>query len=445
MAFLKKDIRKEFLPSAQEIVETPESPLGKFTIRIVALLILTVILWSVLGEVDEVAIGSARLIPDGNIKSLESSESGIVKELLVKEGDFVDENDVLVIMDSSLLLEEKIKFEEMLEANLFERQIMEFMIDGDEEALEKSLKSNNLIVSDNRILNLYKEYKKIQEEAYDSQISYYSLSAEKLSNEKEQLDIDLLKEKKLLEKLSRELENLKELFESGSVSQKEFDDKKVEFEIQSKDVDKMNGKIIALKTQMDIGINEESRYNLSFSGKLLKDSLEIDKKIREYTREIIKLENRLSKKILRSPVSGSIQRINVYTRGEMIEAGKSILVIVPKDAQLVVEAQIKNQDIGYVKEKQTVDIKIDAYPFQKYGELEGHIDKISPDANFIENQGFLYKAIIIIDNNEFKRFKESALLQSGMTATIEVKTGKRKIIEFFLPGIDILKESFQIR
>ncbi|KAF5048889.1 Leukotoxin export protein LtxD [anaerobic digester metagenome] len=104
-----------------------------------------------------------------------------------------------------------------------------------------------------------------------------------------------------------------------------------------------------------------------------------------------------------------------------------------------------NKDIGFIKQGQKVDIKLDTFPFQKYGVVPGEIIHISPDAIQDEKLGYVYKIKVKPLQNTLKVEKKDMPLNPGMTAQAEVKTGKRHIIEFFLPGIEEVKDGFEVR
>jgi len=147
---------------------------------------------------------------------------------------------------------------------------------------------------------------------------------------------------------------------------------------------------------------------------------------------------------LEAPVNGKVSGIGAHTIGGVVTAAQAIVTIVPEGTPLVIEATVMNKDIGFIEVRQPCDIKLDAFPFQKYGVIEGTIDYISPDAFEDERQGYVYK-IRVRPNQEFIELENKNLnMSTGMTASVEVKLDRRKVIEFFLPAIDYVKESFEL-
>jgi hemolysin D len=173
-------------------------------------------------------------------------------------------------------------------------------------------------------------------------------------------------------------------------------------------------------------------------------------------------------KWLRSPVDGLVQRVDVTTTGGVVTPAQSLVTIVPDGTPLIVEASLSNEDIGYVRAGQDVDVKVDTFPFQKYGTLKGKLIWISPDADE-KSQGnddskggassgksspdpksskpsYVYKVHIRPDNTNFVVDGKTTPIQAGMTVQADITTDHRRIIEFFLsPVIKYLDEGLRVR
>ncbi|WP_207736359.1 HlyD family efflux transporter periplasmic adaptor subunit [Fusibacter ferrireducens] len=158
-----------------------------------------------------------------------------------------------------------------------------------------------------------------------------------------------------------------------------------------------------------------------------------------------KAKNISSMNTILAPVSGQINGLGGNAVGSVVSASTPIMTLVPRDTPMIIEASIANMDIGFISEGQSVDIKVDTFPFQKYGVIEGVITFVSPDAYQDENQGSFYKIKVKPSKETLNVNGKEMKISSGMTTTVEVKTGKRRIIEFFLPAVDYIKESFELR
>lgn len=181
---------------------------------------------------------------------------------------------------------------------------------------------------------------------------------------------------------------------------------------------------------------------------ILATIVEKQKKIQEHEVLIEKAHNSMEYQSIRSPVDGTISFLGVYTVGAVLKPSESIASIVPKGTDLVIEAMVLNKDIGFIEENQEVSVKVDAFPFQKYGLLKGRIEKVSADAYEDERYGQVYRIKVRLSRNEKKEtinVLESRLLP-GMGVTVEVKLGKRRIIDFLIdPFIKNMDEAFKLR
>ena len=175
-------------------------------------------------------------------------------------------------------------------------------------------------------------------------------------------------------------------------------------------------------------------------------------------------------KTIHAPVSGIIQKVEVTTLGQVVTPAQNLLTIVPDDTPLIVEATLSNQDIGYAQVGQAVEVKVDTFPFQKYGALKGTLVWISPDAedknaassdldtrsgsptgntnsnSLPNNVGYVYKVHIQPDKTTFMVNGKRAPIQAGMTVQADITTDHRKVISFFLsPVTKYLDEGLRVR
>ncbi len=156
------------------------------------------------------------------------------------------------------------------------------------------------------------------------------------------------------------------------------------------------------------------------------------KQIALLEQSIRKEQQRLNYLELKAPVDGVVQQLGVHTIGAVVNTAEPLLVIVPKDTPLEIESMILNKDIGFVESGQIVEIKFEAFPFTRYGTLTGKLVSISNNAIAHEKLRLVYKAKVSLDSQQTIVDGKSINLSPGMTASIEVKTGTRRIIEFFL-------------
>lgn len=148
--------------------------------------------------------------------------------------------------------------------------------------------------------------------------------------------------------------------------------------------------------------------------------------------ELLKARARARAQTIVAPVGGVVQQLVVHNVGAVVTPAQELMVLVPEDAALEVEAALENKDIGFVNVGQSAEVKIDAFPFTKYGSLEGVITDLSGDAIPDEQHGLVYKVRVQLAEDHIRVNGRPVKLAPGMTVSVEAKTGTRRLIEYFL-------------
>jgi hemolysin D len=148
--------------------------------------------------------------------------------------------------------------------------------------------------------------------------------------------------------------------------------------------------------------------------------------------ELIKARTRLRARTLVAPVAGVVQQLAVHSIGAIVTPAQQLMVIVPGNDRLEVEAMLENKDIGFVEVGQQAEIKVDTFPFTKYGTIEGEVLDLSNDAVADEAKGLVYKMRVSMKQDSLRVNGRQVTLSPGMTVTVESRTGTRRLIEFFL-------------
>lgn len=164
------------------------------------------------------------------------------------------------------------------------------------------------------------------------------------------------------------------------------------------------------------------------------------------SKELTKAETRTSQQTLGAPIDGVVQQLSVHTVGGVVTPAQQLMVIVPNEDRLEVEAWVENKDIGFVDPHQSVEIKVDAFPFTKFGTIDGRIESLSLDAVPLENIGHVYAARVSMAKSDITVGNKIVKLSPGMSVSVEIKTGKRRLIEYFLtPLLRGIKETARER
>lgn len=439
---LKSDrLEYEFLPAALEMEETPPSPLGRWLIWLIVVLFIIIIVWSYLGKVDEVAIARGKVIPDGRTKVLQPLEGGTVKAVLVKEGEHVQKGQVLVELDSTTSTADIQELDKQIYVAKLQKTMLEAELKGlpftglEDEPLDPS-------VNTAEILQVQMQLREARDQEFDSSRRAARLKVSQTEQELalEKSSLELANKDYALAVMKAEGSMEEEFTDSASLLQADNDINKAKLQTdsQEKRVKKAEDALAEAKENV---ISLEQQHERT----ILDELVETEKALYSLESELTKAEKRFQLQQLASPVDGTVHGLSSYTIGGVVTSAQDVISVVPDDTPLIIEATIANQDIGFIKKGQQANLKVDTFPFQKYGYLQGKITYVSPDAFEDEKLGPVFKAKLMVLSTETSS-GSIIKMTPGMSVTVEAKTGKRRIIDFFLsPLKKAADESFTLR
>lgn len=387
--------------------------------------------WASFATLDEVTVGIGKVISSRKTQVIQNLEGGIVQDILVHEGDVVEANQVLMHIDdtrfSSSYREAKLK-ELALTARVLR---LEAEATGKPFALPQDgkFKDNPALLKNE--LDLY------QSRQREEKVKLETLTKEKNQHQGElsALQAKLTQLQKSYALVEQELKMTKPLLKSGSASPVEI----LRLERQLNDLD---GEIKA--TQFTIpklqSTIEETQSKIEQLGAtfnaLVRDELNKSKAELEALAESnIALEDRYKRTAIRSPVKGTIKKMNVATIGGVIQPGMSVMEIVPLDDTLLIEARIRPSDVGFLHPGQKAMVKITAYDYSIYGGLEGTLEQISADTITDEKGESFYQIYVRTAKNYLGDQKKPLLIIPGMLASVDILTGKKTVMDYLLKPI----------
>lgn len=425
----EKNDAYEFLPIIAEIEEEPLNPLGRTTFWIIIALIFCTILWLFFGKVDIVVTARGKIIPDGEIKIIQPLETGVVKNILVKEGDYVRKEQVLVKLDTSTTKPELDAIGKNLSYVQSENKRLNAL------ANNQNYETDNLTQQElfkSSIEDLRNQLKAKRMEANQISEQIHSAQAEK-NNYSKLLALNLEKEQRM--------NNVIDI-----IAYNELEKVKMENMNYRTNISTLNSRISELIHQRNKITQEANYIKSNFKTQLLTQLTERELKEISLESDIEQIKFRNQKRIITSPVDGYVNTMLIHTIGGVVTPAKELLTIVPVNTPLCAKATVLNKDVGFVKEGMPVQIKIDTFDFQKYGMLEGVVTKISKDSIEDEKQGLVYDVFITPNTKSLNIDGNMQEISTGMGLTAEIKTGKRRIIEFFIyPIIKYWSEAVSVK
>ena len=233
----------------------------------------------------------------------------------------------------------------------------------------------------------------------------------------------------------------------GSISKQHWLDKKSEFDSITHERDAQKVEIIKAEYKIEEAKRTLELIKKDWPTENLKQIVEVEKNIKSTETQLKKATRKLELQNLHSPVSGTVNQLEITTIGEVVTPGQAIITIVPDNMELVAEVMVLNRDIGFVSVGEKAELKFDTFSFQKYGIIEGEVVHVSPDAIIDkQTQNMVYKVLIKPDRKKIWVDNRYVKLISGMSLTAEIKIGSRRIIEFFLdPFMKFKGEAFKQR
>lgn len=347
----------------------------------------TAILWATLARVDEVTRSDGRIVPDGKEQVIASLESGILAELMVREGQSVEAGQDLVRLDPT-----------RVEAQQNEGQLRRLAIKAavarlQAEAFGRPLKFPDEVQAHPDLIN--------------SETDVYESRRRLLNEAVSSLD-------RSIGLLGRELKMSQDMAAKGLMSEVE--------------VMRLIRQVNDLQQQRS---ERTSRFRQEASAELSK----FQNELAVTDEQMVVRKDALVRTLLKSPVKGMVKNIRVNTVGGVVSAGSPVMEIVPMGPRVLIEARIKPKDVGFIRVGQNAEVKVNGYDYNINGGLKGTVEYISPDALGETEKGAeggYYRALIRSDkNNLVSKGKELPVIP-GMTAVVEIKTGERSVMSYLL-------------
>lgn len=390
----------EFLPAALALQSSPVSPAARLLAKLLIIMVVVLVAWAIFGKMDIVVNAQGKVIPGGYTKTIASVDMASVKALYVEEGQQVKAGELLMELDTSASDAEKNKAE------------------GDRgESLVQVARSKALIQA-------------IDTGKLSQLAPVPGVTIEKLHAEQSHLDGQYRDFRAKLKRIEGNITHFEEALPLATQQANDY----AEME-KSKDVShhawiekeqarvELAGQLRDATDQRDALIQETRRTAF--------DQLTDGEKAAASSQQDA-LRSGAHSKLLRliAPVDGTVQQLIVHTVGGVVEAAKPIMLIVPNDKKVSVEAFMENKDVGFVIEGQRAQVKVDAFEYTKYGTIPGEVIHVSRDAIPDEKKGLIYSTIVNLDQNSIDVDGHRAPLSAGMSVNVEIKTGERRIIEY---------------
>jgi len=421
-----------FLPAALEIVEQPVSPTARATTWVLLIGLVLTILWLTFGKVDVVASAPGRLIPADNVKLIQPAEAGIVRAIHVRNGQFVRKGQVLVELDPTVSTAETVQAEAALQTALFDvaraRAVLS-ALDGKGLVFLAPQGTAPQLVATQRALAA------AELAAIEASASGRSADLQAAKAARSEALVQAAKLTETIPLLDQQLDAYEGLLTKGYAAELKV------IEMRRQRFATIRDREAALETARKAEAQSSSASSTMAQSKaeartrILTDLAKAEADARLRQEELTKSRQRSSLQRLTAPVDGTITQLSIHTIGGVVEPAKPIMIVVPKGGSLVAEVKILNRDVGFVKESQPVALKLEAFPFTRYGTIPGHVESIGSDAVEDEKFGLVYPARIRLDHYNKSELRDIQL-NAGLVTTADIRTGYRNILSYLISPID---------
>lgn len=393
---------EQFLSGVKESQVVESMVTATWSLYLMLLVVVCAFIWSALAQVDQITKAEGRVVADGREQIIASLEGGILGNMLVREGMLVEKGQDLLQLDPT-----------RVEAQQNEGQakrvaLMATVARLQAEAMGRPLNFPPVVMADRAVVQGETESYEARRQALNEAVGVTQRS---------------------LGLLRRELRMSERMAASGLMSDVE--------------VMRLQRQVNDLNLQIQERVN---RFRQDASGELVKARTELA----QLEEQMVVKQDVLSRTTLKSPVRGLVKNIRIATVGGVVQAGAPIMEILPVGPRVLIEARIKPADIGFVKKGLPVTVKLSAYDYFIYGGLEGVIDYISPDALGEESKATAsdstyYRAMIRSDVSTLHKGGKPLSVMPGMTASVEIRTGERTVLQYLLVPLSKSQEAFRER
>lgn len=446
----RSSTERAFLPAALELLESPPHPAARVTQWTLMAFFLIAVLWAIIGKVDIVATAPGKLVVTQRSKVIQPLEPGVIKAIHVRDGQQVKAGQILVELDGTFADAESDKNKTAWVEARLELARAQALLD----ALARH--GTPVLASDADLDALGDTVRKQRHDTTQLVLSQWQELQSKLSA----IDTDTVRKQaeragthEQVQKLEQTLpliaqraNDYKHLSENNFIAKHGYLEKEQARIETERDLASLRNKLEELAQSLNANQRQKESLLAEFK-RTQQDNLNAAReKAQELAQEVIKAHQRQRQTRLTAPVNGIVQQLAIHTIGGVVTGAQALMVVVPQEDAAEAEVLLENKDIGFVNAGQDAAIKVETFNYTKYGLINGKVETVSLDAIQDEKRGLIYAARVKLEKSTMNIEGKKVKLVPGMSVTVEIKTGKRRIIEYFLsPLIQHTSESIRER
>jgi len=421
---------RSFELEADEVMSRAKTQRAQTIVRAAIVIVVLLIVWASLAHVDEVTKGDGKVIPSRQLQLVQSFDGGVVSEILVKEGQVVEKDQLLLKIDETRAtsgVRESAAQGFALRARLARLRAL-----AEGAAFQPPAAAPGDNVDEKRIVE---EERRLYETRLSELNTMVAINHQQLQQRQQELS-EMRSRKtsaeRSLDLSQQELAKTRPLLATGAVS--EVDILRLDREVSKARGDSEQASAQIARVQASIGEAQRKMQEteLNFRNEARKEMAETLGKLNALNEGAVALTDKVDKSQIKSPVRGRVQRLLANTIGGVVQPGKDIVEIVPLDDALVLEAKVMPRDIAFIHPGQAATVKFSAYDFAIYGGLAAEVENISPDTVVDERGNAFY---LVRVRTHQSNFSEKMPIIPGMTAEVDILTGNKTVMSYLLKPV----------
>jgi membrane fusion protein, hemolysin D len=424
----------EFLPPGAEMREAP-APRSAVALGLAIIAVFAgALAWACVGTLDVIAVARGRIVPRDRIQVVQAVEAGVVRRIRVREGAAVRKGQLLVDLDPTTSDADEIRLsQEFVDAQLEAARLRALL--ADESRFEAPPSAGEVAIAlHHRLLEDQRAEYRRRLEAAALAIQQRTASVAVAAANVERLET-------VVRIQTQRADAFRSLLARQFIATLQF------LEVEERRVDKVQELTMERRRlEQEHAALAEARAHYGvveaeFRSARLAELAGWESRARSLAQEVVKAVRRRAVQRIVAPAAGIIQQLSIHGVGAVVAAGQQLMIVVPTGGGLEVEAWVENRDVGFVHAGQPAELKVETFPFTRYGTVPGTVLAVSPDAVTQENAALVYAARVELARDAIEVDGKTVKLAPGMAVAAEIQLGRRRVIEFFLSPL--LKQTYE--
>ncbi len=429
-------LERQFLPATLELLETPAPAAPRAMIWIISAAFVAALIWSIVGRVDVVAVAHGKIIPSDRVKVIQPLETAVVRRIHVTDGQQVRAGEVLIELDATGSDADVSRIrEEWLSARLESTRwhaFLDAMQGRPAPALDLSVKEApaSMVAREARLLR--------------SQVDEFRARMAALDGEIGRRQAEIASSRELVAKMEetvpiarKRADDLKRLVDQKFASEHVYLEREQVRIEQERDLAFQRSRV----RELDEALREAQRKQDAYVAEARRAATDAgagaERRAASLSKDLNKAARRSELMQLASPVDGTVQQLSVHTVGGVVSEAQPLMAIVPAESAVEVDVVIENKDVGFIRPGQAAQVKLETFPFTRYGTVPGTVTFVSQDAIMDEKRPSVFQARLALDKSTITVNERMVALTAGMAVQAEIRTGGRRVIEYLLEPIKV--------